>query len=542
MAAVVAAPIVNVRAAMISGTMLDHASNGEYQLFIKTLLIFMVFFVIHGALLFLIHAIRAKLVSVCRRDLRQDMFRQMMSTNNAFFDKPDPGFHIAAFSNDITILESRFFMAWLEMIDGILAIAAVITGILTLHFQMACIIIVGHLVGVLACFLARHYSVEKNKIYIDKLAAFTQKIKDYFSAFPMIVNYSVESHIKKRFNAINDDTEAAKEDADMALAFVNRLGNMCIPLIKFVMVGYGLTLVMRGELTMGLIFTAYQFSDQLVAPMNTVIDRINSIRAVQSIVKRIKRIAMASEKEKGQKDLQVEQPVVLKLNNVSMDMGGVPILKGVTYTFEPGKKYLIIGKNGSGKSTLLKLLKRSTEEYTGSITINGNELRGFSYQSLSGVISYINEAVPLICDTVRENILLYREVPEEKLQAAVKAVQLNVDLDRVIRDGDRNVSSGEIRRIEIARSLIGYASVIVVDEATSTLDIPTAFEIEKTLLSLDGRTVLFVSHNFSAQLTRQYDGIILMDDGKICDCGTHEQLFERSAYYRRIIRIKNGQG
>ena len=180
MAAVVAAPIVNVRAAIISGTMLDHASNGEYQLFVNTLLIFLVFFVIHGVLLFLIQTIRAKLVSICRRDLRQDMFRQVMSANNAFFDKPDPGFHIAAFSNDITILESHYFMAWLELIDGILAIAAVIAGIVTLHSQMAFIIIVGHFVSLLVCFIARNYSVKKNKIYIEKLALFTQRIKDYF--------------------------------------------------------------------------------------------------------------------------------------------------------------------------------------------------------------------------------------------------------------------------------------------------------------------------------------------------------------------------
>ena len=539
-AVVVAAPAVHVYSAYASGTMLDYASEGDYQLFFHTLLIFLGYFVIHGALLFVIQVVRIRLVSVCRRDLRQDMFRQVMSTDNTFFSKPDAGFHIAAFSNDITILEKQFFSSWLELIEGIISVATVIAGVVTLNTQMAVIIIGGYSFSILLCFLVRGYSINKNKIFIDKLAAFTQRIKDYSSAFPMFCNYSVQDQIRKRFNHMNEDTENAKDDADMSIAFVNRLSNMCIPLIKFTMVGYGLTLVMTGKLTMGLIFTAYQFSDQLVGPVNTIINRINSIQAVQSIVKRIKNIANASVKEKDQMDIQVERPVTLTLDNVSLSIDGVQILKGITCTFEHGKKYLIIGRNGSGKSTLLKLIKRSTEEYSGSILINGKDVKLFSYRALSKVISYINESVPLLCDTVRENIILYRDVSEEKLQEAVKAVNLTVDLDRVIRDGDLSLSSGETRRLEIARSLIGYTNIIIFDEAISTLDICTAYEIEKMLLSLPDQTVLFVSHNFSAKLIRQYDEIILLEDGQICGRGTHDELMKTNAYYQRIMSIKNG--
>jgi len=289
------------------------------------------------------------------------------------------------------------------------------------------------------------------------------------------------------------------------------------------------------------VFVAFQLSNQFVGPLNTTMDSLNSIEAVKSIVQRIKKLAKASDKEKSQKTITVDKPVTLSLENVGVHYGEKQVLSNITYTFEPGKKYLVIGRNGAGKSTLLKLLKRSTEEFGGKISINKYDVRDFSYASLSQVVSYINESVPLICDTVRQNILLYRDVPENQLNKAVETVGLKVNLDRVIRDGDRNLSSGETRRIEIARSLINQADIIIYDEAISTLDIPTAYEIEKTLLSLEDQTVIFVSHNFSAQLIRQYDQILLLDGGRLCGFGTHEELMASNAYYQHIMQIKNGR-
>lgn len=540
LAVVILFPTVQVYAGIASGEMLDLAVDGQYQPFVHKLLEFLGYFLLSGVLLFMSQAFRAKLISCCRRDLKQDMFAQMMSANNTFFSKPDAGLHIAAFTNDITILEPKYFEAWLMIVEGVVTVITVGAAVFTLNTAMALIIVVGEAVTIGLCYLVGGYSKKQNKIYIDSLAAFTQRIKDYFASFRMIQNYSIEPHIQRRFYDMNSSTEQAKDDADNAVAFSDRLANMCNSMIKFVMMGYGIALVMRGQLTMGIIFTAYQFSDKLVSPMNTFISNINAIQSVKSIVKRIKNTSAASAQEKAQEDVEVQQPVTITLNNVQASYDDKQVLNGISHTFEAGKKYLIIGRNGAGKSTLLQLLKRSTENYNGTITINDTDVRSFSYKSLSSVVSYINESVPLICDTVRNNIALYRDVPDEKLQEVVNTVGLNVPLDRVIRDGDRNLSSGEIRRIEIARSLISKPSVIVYDEAISTLDIPTAYQIEKTLLSLKDQTVLFVSHNFSGQLIRQYDQIILLDSGEICGCGTHEQLMETSEYYRRIMEIKNG--
>ena len=180
------------------------------------------------------------------------------------------------------------------------------------------------------------------------------------------------------------------------------------------------------------------------------------------------------------------------------------------------------------------------DSYEGNIIIDGQNIKDISNSILSTKVSYINETVSLLCDTVKQNILLFRDVEEAKLKEIVEMVGLTVPLERVVRDGERNLSSGETRRIEIARSLVNKVGTIIYDEAISTLDIQTAFSIERTLLELKNQTVIFVSHNFSSQLISKYDEIILMDNGRIIDFGTHNELMDTNDYYRNIMNIKNG--
>ena len=539
-AVIIVAPIVHARCGFVSADMIDYAEAANLQAFLKTLSVFLIYFVAHGVLLFAIQAFRARLVSYCRRDVRKDMLERIIYTDNSFFSKPDTGFHIAAFTNDITILETKYFSTWLETIESLLAVATSAVAIFTLDRTMAIIIFIGQAFSIALCYFVRKYSINKNRIYIENLANFTQKIKDFFSAFQTVKNYSVENQIKKRFARINTDTEQSKNEADSAIAFADILAQVCNSMIRFVIVIYGVVMMIQGKITLGLIYAAFQFSNQLVAPMFSIITKINAIESVKSIVYRIKTITQEAKKEDQQKDIVLNEPATIKLEGITIELSGKTVLDHITYTFLPGKKYLIIGGNGAGKSTLLKLLKRSTANFEGSISINGHDIREFSYKSLSGVVSYINESVSLICDSVKENIALYRDVTDEQIQRAVDTVGLKVDLNRIVRDGERNLSSGETRRIEIARSLIDQTSVIIYDEAISTLDIPTAYEIEKTLFSLKDQMVIFVSHNFSSQLINEYDEILLLDNGKLIGVGSHEELMNSSDYYRRIMSIKNG--
>ena len=514
-------PTLEARSNIVSAQMMDDATSGNYNGFLRALSIVLILFVVHGLLLFLVQMFRTRLIKDARESLRKDMFRRTMFFFADAFKDSDTGHHIAAFSNDITILENRYFDAWLTVLENIIALIISISAIFSLNRKLAVVIFVGEIASVTICFFVKAYSVKKNRIYIDKLSKFTQGIKDYFSSFQTIHNYSVEDKIRGKFSQLNRETESSKDDADMALTFVNTLAKICNSVLKIIVIGYGIILMMNGEITIGLIYAAYQFCNQIISPMQNTISGVNSIESVKSITEKVKYLFRQTKTNPLEdEEMPAGQPVGIEIEDVTVTVNGITILDHVSHRFLPGKKYLIIGKNGAGKSTLFRLLKNSTMEYDGRISVDGIDLPKISHKRLSKKICYINESVSLLCDTVKQNITLFREVSDERLADIVNTVGLTIPLDRVVKDGERNLSSGETRRVEIARSLVNQPEVIVYDEAISTLDVQTAYSIENMLLNLEQPTVLFVSHNFSNLLIRKYDEIVLMDSGHITDCGT----------------------
>lgn len=227
-------------------------------------------------------------------------------------------------------------------------------------------------------------------------------------------------------------------------------------------------------------------------------------------------------------------------DNFGLTIGGKEIIRSFTFLFETGKKYLIVGLNGSGKSTLFKALKKWYGAFADNIKINGKSVSNISNEELSKCISYLNENVSLFSGSVRDNITLFREYSPDVFSRAVDDAQVNLDLDRVVNDEGRNISSGEQRRIEIARSLLSSVKMIVFDEVVSTLDIETAYEIEKMALDFKDKTVVFISHNFSGKLIRNYDDILVVQNGSLLTHGTYNELINSCDYFRRICEIKFG--
>ena len=376
---VIVAPIVNVESSYKSAEMMDNATSGDYNAVFQLIVVVFVYFIIHGLLKYFSDIVRAVIIRNSRRSLKNDMFKKLMKTGNSNFSKPDVGTHIAAFSNDISVLEYKYFEPWLQAIESIIAIITVATAIFTLNLKLALVIFLGEGVSVMICFIVKRYSINKNSIYFKNLALFTQRIKDYFSAFQTIHNYSVEGKIRKKFSLLNKRTEDSKNEADVAVTFVNMLAEICNSLIKFFVVGYGVVLMINGEITIGSIYAAYKFTNQQISPMYVIISDINSIESAQSIVIKIKKLIKTVDKVESSSITEFDNSGIVEFENVDFNINNKNILKDVSYKFLPCKKYLIIGKNGAGKSTLLRLLKKSNDKYNGSIKISGVDLKRIPY-------------------------------------------------------------------------------------------------------------------------------------------------------------------
>lgn len=506
------------------------------------IVIFLAWILNYSLIFYWTKLLKSFLVTRFRLDTKNEMFHSVMNVNSDDFNTMEPGDYIAAFSNDITLLETRYFQSVLELFEYIITIIIVGSVFFTIDSTLAGTVLCFGLLGSVISIILAKYTRNKNEKFIRSFYSFTQSIKELFSSFRTIKNYNITTQMQKRFEDINNETENKKCEADFALEFVNAISAAFSGFLMFSVIGIGLVKVLQGDISMGIVITAYNFASDLSSPLQNCLHKVNEIRSVKTIVEKIDSFndkAETAKKEFVVKDDYPQEIDKLSYKDVSFSIGEKQIINNFSFDFEQGKKYLIIGKNGAGKSTLFKLLKKNYDTYTGGIYINDTDIAEMSYEALSDCSSYLNEDVSVYSATVKENIELFRDVDESQLSKAISVAQVKVDLDRKLKDNGSNISSGEKRRIEIARTLVKNTPIIVFDEVISTLDIETAYEIEKLALNLDS-TVIFISHNFSGKLVKDYDEILLLEDGSLIAHGSHEDLLASSSDYKRIWNIKNG--
>ena len=217
------------------------------------------------------------------------------------------------------------------------------------------------------------------------------------------------------------------------------------------------------------------------------------------------------------------------------------MLKDVSLTLEAGKAYAVVGASGSGKSTLLGLLDGTLSGYRGHIRMDGVELSDIRRKSLTDMISVIQQSVFVFNATIRENVTLFRNFPDEEVEQAMERARLKPVVQRrgdvLCGENGKALSGGERQRISIARSLLKRASVLMADEATAALDAQTAHQVSADLLALAGVTRLVVTHALDESLLRQYDGIVTLKDGRVAEFGTFDELMAKKGYFYALYTV-----
>ena len=499
-------------------------------------------------LYYVLAVLRERIICNAKYDVKHNMFMSMMKLDSSDISRiASSGEYISVFTNDINMLETRYYGAAVSLVSDICSIMILGSSFLILDLKLGAAVIV---FGIIIMFVPMLFSKQLNKsslAYADSVSEFTQRIKEYVTAYPTIKNYSVEDVMSGMFDQVSMDTENSKFAAESKLVLANNVGSMLSWFMQFFAIGLGVVMVVNGELSIGTVIAAKAFATSLADPLQNVIYDANSIRSVRDVVKRLARLSCADCTDKS--SINVSENRVgttvdkcdIRFDDVSLRLGESVIVDHFSYAFESGKKYLMVGLNGAGKSSVFKVLKKWYSDTTGDIYIGDRNLSDISGKELSALVSYMNESVSFFSGSVRENIALFREFPDVDINAAASGAQVRLDLGRDITDDGKNISSGERRRIEISRSLLSSAKVFIFDEVVSTLDIETAYEIERLALGFEDKTVIFISHNFSGILMRDYDEILVMSNGKLLAHGAYDELLKTCAYFKKICEIKFGK-
>jgi subfamily B ATP-binding cassette protein HlyB/CyaB len=311
---------------------------------------------------------------------------------------------------------------------------------------------------------------------------------------------------------------------------------------------YGATLVIQGQLTIGQFVAFNMLIGNVITPVLAIVDFWNELQEIVISIERLNDVFLAAPEESSSRLMLVMPPIRgdVQFENVTFrydDQDDRNTLQNLTFTVEAGETIAIVGRSGSGKSTLVKLLQGLYHPNNGRILIDGHDIRHVSPITLRSQLGIVPQDCFLFSGTVLENIQLYR--PEYGLEQVIEAAKLaeahpfiqDLTLGYTTKVGERgaNLSGGQRQRIAIARALLGDPAILVLDEATSSLDTESERRFQQNLSRISrGRTTFIIAHRLST--VRHADRILVLDKGVLVEQGTHEELLQQQRLYHHLVQ------
>lgn len=451
--------------------------------------------------------------------------------------------YISAFTNDITSIETNYLLHTPHIVQHILQFFGTLGLMLYFSIPMTGIAIALFLLPIIISVVLGGGFSKREKIVSEKNAKFTARIKDLLTGFSVIKGFKAEKQAIALFNSDNAETEKAKMSRRLYQGIVQTVSTGAHVFMQFGIFIVGAILAIKGYITAGVMIAFVQLCNGLNQPLQTVPVYLASRKAAKELVYKLAD-KLEENKEKCEVEVikQIEQGIEIKNLTFGYEEGK-DILKNISYKFEQGKKYALVGFSGSGKTTLLNLLMGSYKKYGGSLSIGGTELKSLDTDSLYEHVCLINQNVFLFDDTIRNNITLFSEFPPEKVDSAIRLSSLDKIIaergeDYLCGENGSALSGGERQRISIARALIKNASVLLVDEATSALDNETASLVSNEILKLDGITGIVVTHRLETNLLKKYDAILMIKNGELAEVGTFDELMEQKGQFYSLYTVQ----
>ncbi|MBD5160571.1 MAG: ABC transporter ATP-binding protein [Oscillibacter sp.] len=472
-------------------------------------------------------------------------FRRLSAKSINAFSQENTGRYLSALTNDVTTVERSYLEKSFEIAGySLLGVGAL--GMMIWYSPLLSAIAVAlGLLPVVAAAVTGGVLARLEKAVSDRNEGFMAQIRDLLSGFAVIKSFKAEKEAGKLFGASSQTIEDAKYRRRWCEAVIEEASGLCGLLMQFGIFFIGAYLAIRGDITVGTVIVFLNLAGYLISVIKGVPMLWANRRAAAALVEKLARVTEENAGRSGGA-IPARLDDAITLDHVTFGYRpDEPVLQDLSMRLEAGKKYALVGASGSGKSTLLNLLMGACDGYDGSIAIDGRELREVDPDSLYDVMSLIGQNVFLFDDTLYQNITMFRDFPEDKLELAVHRSGLDELIERKgegYRCGEngRDLSGGERQRVSIARCLMRETPVLLLDEATAALDNQTAFAVTDAILRLDGLTRVVVTHRLEEALLEQYDGIFVLRGGRICEEGRFADLMDRKGYFHSLYTVVNG--
>lgn len=432
---------------------------------------------------------------------------------------------ISLFENDIVLLETNYFGAKLDVISFLSTFVFGLISMFIINCKIAIVVILTSLIPVIFSYLyARSLRCLQNA-YSDSHRVYTTALKNVLSNFGLIKLFHIESKIEDQVFSQSYNQSNCKSKYLIRSELTSKYTGLCGVIVVIVIFFVGTLLIVKGDTQVGALLAFIQLTNYVLTPIEGISLQLNHIKSCRDIVQKIDNILQKELHENAAKELFPEDSSIT-LSNIKYKYGEKEVLKQISLSFHKGKRYAIIGNSGSGKSTLLRILSRFYEEYDGEIFYGNINSREIDLESFYSNVIMLQQDVLILNDTVRNNILLYRDQTDEakvsKLLRELRLEELYTSKSICLDNGD-NLSGGEKQRIAMARALLRMPKILLLDESFSAVDQSMRFTMEKRVLK-SADIVISVTHDRTLEHLRKYDEIIYLDDGCVIAKGPIDEI------------------
>ena len=537
---------LNLILSWIMQQLLDSISNPEkYEKFYELLIVSISFFLLCIVTFLIKYFAEPTFVKKGISQYKERVFEKITNKKITAFDNESMSMYISSLTNDVVTIESGYLRQQIQLVTQMITFIGAFIMMLCCSIKLTIIVILLTLLPLWASVLTGNKLEVVEKNVSDKNAEFVEIIKEFLTGFTIIKSFNAERECISYFWNFNNVLEEEKYNRNRITIIIGMIGASAGVMAQLGVFIAGAYLAIRGEkISVGTIILFVNLMNFIIEPIATLPGLLANKKAANGLIdKLIEALEENIENVGTERISNLKNEIKLEHVNFGYDVNNL-ILKDINYKFEKGKKYAIVGASGSGKSTLINLLLGGETGYIGDIYIDGIELKQIDLASLYNVITVMQQDVFLFNSTVEENITMFKKFSSEEINGVIEQACLQELVNRREENslcGERgcNLSGGEKQRVSIARCLLKKSQILLVDEATSALDNKTAYEINKTLLALDGVTTLVVMHSLEKTILEQYDEILVLKEGKIVETGKFNDLIKNKNYFYALYTIAN---
>jgi ATP-binding cassette subfamily B protein len=481
-------------------------------------------------------------------DLRRDMFKHLQKLSISFYAKREVGNIVSRATNDVEKITELITSGVANVIADLLTLVGIILIMLWMNWWLS--VITFSIIPIMVVFLY-FWGRRVRKVYRETrktIASVSAKMEESMSGMKEIQSYSRESRTREEFEAVNRSNMEANVQAGQVMSAFWPTVSIFTAIGNFLVLWFGGNAVMQGALSVGLLFSFMSYLNRFFWPIQDLSSFWNNVQSALAAAERVYGIMdepiEISDDVEAMELRDVEGKIRFQNVNFSYERDQ-PVLKNINLDIEANTRVALVGPTGVGKTTMINLLYRFYDPQEGMITVDGMDIKKLKIESLREDMAIVLQDTFLFTGSIKENIRYGRlDATDEEIIEVTKAVGAHDFIERLpevydtyVRERGGRLSVGQRQLISLARALLANPKILIMDEATSSVDAYTELIIQNAMREvLKNRTSIIIAHRLST--VRNADKIIVLEAGKLVEIGNHEELVQRDGLYKKLYEMQ----